>query len=222
MENSHIQLAGIVLCGGNSSRMGQSKALLPFGNETMLQRVVRIMSDVSSPIVVVKAENQSLPSLPDNILITQDRITDQGPLEGIRMGLDALIQNSDQAQVPTAAYVTSCDVPLLEPAFVQAVATHLGDAEVAVVEEDGFRHPLAAIYRTSVIPVIDSLLESGQRRPLFLFDQVKTVTVSTQNLLSVDPNLSSLMNLNQPDDYLAALQQAGLKPDPKTLAQLDL
>lgn len=222
MENSPKQLAGIVLCGGTSSRMGQSKALLPFGNETMLQRVVRIMSDVSSPIVVVKAENQSLPTLPDNILITQDRITDQGPLEGIRMGLDALIQNPDQAQVPTAAYVTSCDVPLLQPAFVQAVATHLGDAEVAVVEEDGFRHPLAAIYRTSVIPVIDSLLESGQRRPLFLFDQVKTVTVSTQDLLSVDPNLSSLMNLNQPDDYLAALQQAGLKPDPQTLAQLDL
>lgn len=222
MTNSNLQIAGIILCGGISSRMGQSKALLPFGNETMLQRVVRIMSNVSSPIVIVKAENQLLPELPDDVLITQDRIAGQGPLEGIRMGLDALLQNPSKTQAATAAYVTSCDVPLLQPAFVQAVANSLGNADAAVVVEDGFRHPLAAIYRTSVIPVIDALLESGQRRPLFLFDRVATVNVATDDLLSADPELSSLMNLNQPNDYLTALQRAGLQPDPNTIAQLDL
>ena len=70
--------------------------------------------------------------------------------------------------------------------------------------------------------MIDSLLESGKRRPLFLFDQITTVTVATQDLLFADPELSSLMNLNQPDDYLAALQRAGLQPDPNTIAQFDL
>ena len=58
MTNSNLQIAGIILCGGISSRMGQSKALLPFGNESMLQRVIRIMSQVTSPIVAVKADNQ--------------------------------------------------------------------------------------------------------------------------------------------------------------------
>ena len=223
MNNSNEQIAGVVLCGGNSSRMGQSKALLPFGDETMLQRVLRIMSYVTKPLVVVKANNQSLPDLPHDVLITQDRTAGQGPLEGIRMGLDALVQNSNAtAPIATAAYVTSCDVPLLEPAFVQAVANNLGNADAVVVVEDGFHHPLAAVYRTSVIPVIDSLLESGKRRPLFLFDQITTVTVATQDLLFADPELSSLMNLNQPGDYLAALQRAGLKPDPNTIAQFGL
>ena len=223
MNNSNEQIAGVVLCGGSSSRMGQSKALLPFGDETMLQRVLRIMSSVTKPLVVVKADHQSLPDLPHDVLITQDRTAGQGPLEGIRMGLDALVQNSNAtAPIATAAYVTSCDVPLLEPAFVQAVANNLGNADAVVVVEDGFHHPLAAVYRTSVIPVIDSLLESGKRRPLFLFDQITTVTVATQDLLFADPELSSLMNLNQPDDYLAALQRAGLQPDPNTIAQFDL
>ena len=44
---------GVVLCGGKSTRMGQSKAMLPFGNELLLQRVVRILGEVVSPIVVV-------------------------------------------------------------------------------------------------------------------------------------------------------------------------
>ncbi len=220
MTNLQQPIAGIVLCGGKSRRMGLSKALLPFGKETMLQRVVRIMSEVTKPIAVVKADNQSLPVLPDDILITQDRSPGQGPLEGIRMGLAAVEQFPEKdAPVTQAAYVTSCDVPLLQPAWVSAVADRLGDADAAVVVEDGFRHPLAAVYRTSLIPVIDSLLDADKRRPLFLFDLIDTVTVSTQDLLGADPHLSSLININEPDDYLAALKQAGFEPDSRVLAQ---
>ena len=58
---------GIVLCGGRSTRMGVPKATLPFGPETMLQRVVRLLGAVVSPIVVVAAREQSLPELPDDV-----------------------------------------------------------------------------------------------------------------------------------------------------------
>ena len=52
------------LCGGKSTRMGVPKATLPFGPETMLQRVVRLLGTVVSPIVVVAARGQELPELP--------------------------------------------------------------------------------------------------------------------------------------------------------------
>jgi len=52
---------GIVLCGGKSTRMGVPKATLPFGPETMLQRVVRLLGTVVSPVVVVAAQGQPLP-----------------------------------------------------------------------------------------------------------------------------------------------------------------
>ena len=104
---------GIVLCGGKSTRMGVPKATLPFGAETMLQRVVRLLATVVSPIVVVAAEGQALPALPDEVTVTRDEREARGPLEGLRAGLKALPESV------AAAYVTSCDVPLLVPAFVE-------------------------------------------------------------------------------------------------------
>src|SRR5947208_596312 len=105
--------AGVVLCGGRSSRMGTAKALLPFGPELMLQRVVRLVGEVVGPIVVVAAPGQELPPLGDEVTIVRDRRENHGPLEGLAVGLAAL------PAAITAAYVTSCDVPLLRPAFVR-------------------------------------------------------------------------------------------------------
>jgi len=67
-----VTAGGIVLCGGKSTRMGAPKATLPFGPETMLQRVVRLLGTVVSPIVAVAAREQVLPSLPDHVIVTRD------------------------------------------------------------------------------------------------------------------------------------------------------
>jgi molybdopterin-guanine dinucleotide biosynthesis protein A len=82
-----VNAGGIVLCGGKSSRMGTSKALLPFGSETMLQRVVRLLGEVVAPIVVVAAVDQALPALPQGTIVTRDEHEGRGPLEGLRAGL---------------------------------------------------------------------------------------------------------------------------------------
>src|SRR5690349_14282011 len=92
---------GIVLAGGRPTRMGTSKALLPFGPETMLERVVRILSGIVAPVVVVAAANQELPPLPGDVIVTRDEREARGPLEGLRAGLKALPPDVD------AAYVTS-------------------------------------------------------------------------------------------------------------------
>src|SRR5687768_17249123 len=113
MGATPVRAAGIVLAGGKSTRMGTSKALLPFGDETMLQRVVRILGTVASPVVVVAAGDQQLPHLPADVIVTRDEREGRGPLEGLRAGLRALPAGAD------AAYATSCDVPLLVPGFVE-------------------------------------------------------------------------------------------------------
>jgi len=193
--------AGIVLCGGKSTRMGVSKATLPFGNETMLQRVVRILHTVASPIVVVAAREQSLPELPADILVTRDEREAQGPLEGLRAGLSALPASID------VAYATSCDVPLLQPAFVTRMVELLGDHDIAVVEVDGFPHPLSAVYRRKTLPHIESLLAENRLRPVFLFDMMRTRRVRSEEMIAVDPELRTLRNLNTKEDYLAALAE---------------
>ena len=198
---------GIVLCGGKSTRMGVPKATLPFGPETMLQRVVRLLGTVVSPIVVVAAREQSLPELPDDVKITWDEREQRGPLEGLRAGLKALPNSVE------VAYITSCDVPLLEPAFVTRMVELLGDHDIAVMEIDGFPHPLSAVYRRDTLPHVQDLLENDKLRPVFLFDAVRTRRVRPEEMLSVDPQLRTLRNLNTREDYLAALSEAGFSTE---------
>lgn len=202
-----MNAGGIVLCGGKSTRMGTSKALLPFGAETMLQRVVRVLGDVVTPIVVVAAADQPLPELRADTILTRDERPGRGPLEGLRAGLKAL-----PAEVE-AAYVTSCDVPLLVPDFVRQMLAFVRGYDVAVVEIDGFAHPLSAVYRRSTLPHVEHLLAHDRLRPVFLFDAVPTRRVRP-NELTADPDLRTLRNLNTPEDYARALAAAGLAPPP--------
>jgi molybdopterin-guanine dinucleotide biosynthesis protein A len=201
-----VTVAGIVLCGGKSTRMGVPKAGLPFGSETMLQRVVRLLGTVVAPVIVVAAREQPLPVLPDAIAITRDEREAKGPLEGIRAGLSALPESID------AAYITSCDVPLLVPAFVERMIELMGDHDIAVMDIDGFPHPLSAIYRRDTLPHVESLLAADRLRPVFLFDAVRTRRVKPEEMTVADPELRTLRNLNTPADYRAALADAGIPP----------
>jgi len=199
-----VNSGGIILCGGLSTRMGTSKALLPFGAETMLQRVVRLLSTVVSPIVVVAAAGQSLPDLPADVIVTRDEEQGRGPLEGLRAGLKALPETVD------SAYVTSCDVPLLVLDFVRRMIELQDDHDIAVMEIDGFPHPLSAVYRRNTLPHVEALLAQHRLRPVFLFDAVRTRRVQPAEMISADPELLTLRNLNTREDYLAALSIAGL------------
>jgi molybdopterin-guanine dinucleotide biosynthesis protein A len=199
-----VTAGGIVLCGGRSTRMGSSKALLPFGSETMLQRVVRLLGTVVSPLVVVAAPAQELPSLPSFVVVTRDEREGRGPLEGLRAGLKGL---PDGVEI---AYVTSCDVPLLVPQFVTRMVELIGAHDIAVMEIDGFAHPLSAVYRRGTLPHVQALLAADRLRPVFLFDAVKTRRVQPSEMASVDPQLLTLRNLNTREDYLEALSTAGL------------
>src|SRR5438876_5909642 len=158
-----MRVGGIVLCGGQSKRMGQPKAWLPFAGELMLPRVVRLLSEVVSPIVVVAAPDQEVPPLPDGVNIVRDEEKGRGPLEGLAAGLTALQGHAD------AAYLSSCDVPFLQPAFVRRLIELLGDHAICVPRVGEYHHPLAAVYRLGVLPLVRRLLEEDRLRPIFLF-----------------------------------------------------
>jgi molybdopterin-guanine dinucleotide biosynthesis protein A len=208
-------VGGLVLAGGKSSRMGLPKATLPFGPELMLQRVVRLLSSVVQPIVVVAAPTQELPPLPAEVTLARDEREARGPLEGLLAGLTAIAPQAD------SAYATSCDVPLLQPAFVQAMIDRLGEADIVVPVEEGFAHPLAAVYRTSVLPHIRELLATDQLRPAFLFDRAITRRIPVDELRPFDPQLATLRNLNRAEDYLAALREADYEPPDSIRAALE-
>jgi molybdenum cofactor guanylyltransferase len=197
------RIGGIVVCGGESTRMGRPKLSLPFGDETMLGRVVRILSEAASPVVVVGAVNQELPGLPPKTIVARDEFEKQGPLAGLAAGLAALEGRAD------AAYVSSCDVPLLRVEFIRAMLSALGEHEMAIPQDRDHHHPLAAVYRVSLQQRVAEMIRAGRLRTSLLVQESDARLVDVAELRAIDPQLDSLQNVNTPEEYEVALTGAG-------------
>jgi molybdopterin-guanine dinucleotide biosynthesis protein A len=191
--------------------MGRPKANLEWHGSTLLHRVTGIVGRaIGGPLVVVRAPDQELPALPPGVRVVDDRAEGRGPLQGLAAGLAAIGGEAD------VAYVSSTDVPLLHPAFVRAVvrAANSEDVDVALPIVHGFRHPLAAAYRTSLVPAVEDLIAENRMRPAFLFERTRVRELGEEDLLrdaelaEADPELLSVLNLNEPDDYERARARA--------------
>ncbi len=195
------------MCGGRSKRMGRDKATLPFGQDVLLQRIVRTLGQIIAPadMVVVAAEGQVLPPLAPEIRVVTDRTPDRGPLEALAVGLAAL------GPAIEAAFVTGCDFPLLTARFVQRLFDLLGTAAIAVPNDGNRRHCLTAVYRPQVIPVIERLLTANRLKVQELLALCDCRDVTPDELRAVDPDLHSLLNINTPEQYAAALLLANAR-----------
>ena len=203
-----MSLGGVVLCGGQSSRMGSAKAWLDFGGEALLQRVVRRVAEVADPVVVVAAPGQDLPELPVEVQVVRDPVSGLGPLQGLAAGFEALAGRVE------AAFVSSTDAPFLHPALIRRLVALRGDAyDIAAPRAQGHHHPLAAVYGLAARAEIEALLAAGRRRPSALFERLRALLADEALLLAdpalaaADPRLLSLCNVNTPEEYAAALAE---------------
>jgi molybdopterin-guanine dinucleotide biosynthesis protein A len=196
--------AGIVLCGGRSSRMGRAKAWLPWQGRPLVCHVVARLREVVDEVVVVSSQALELPPLEARVV--RDREPELGPLAGIREGLAHL-----RAEL---AYVTATDAPWLTAAFVRAL---LERGRAAAPEVDGFVQTLAAVYPRSALDCASRLLAAGRRRPLDLLESQRFLRVGAGELPDADPG--AWRGFNTPDEYLAAVRAAG-DPEPVVLELL--
>jgi len=197
---------GIVLVGGRSSRMGASKAGLAWHGSTLLRRTVGIVQRaIDGPAIVVRAPDQTLPEVPPDILVVEDDREGLGPLQGLAVGLQAAATRG------AVAFVCSTDLPFLHPAYIKRVLAGFDDdTDVVLPMVHGHRQPLAAGYRTNLAAEVQRLLADGARKPAMLFDVVRTKRVGEQELLAdpllaaADPDLRSVDNINDPEEYARA------------------
>jgi molybdenum cofactor guanylyltransferase len=196
----------VVLAGGRSTRMGESKAGLEWHGSTLVYRVAAVLTRaVGGPVVVVAAPGQVLPALPDGVGVVEDPVPGLGPMQGLAAGLAAV---ADRAEV---AFVCSTDLPFLRPAFVRRVLDGLTDGtDVVLPVARGFRQPLAAAYRTALAGLVSELLAGGNRKLGMLFEHCAVTQLDEAQLLAdpallrADPTLESVVNVNTPEDYAAA------------------
>lgn len=209
--------AGIVLTGGRSVRMGRPKATLDWHGSTLVRRTVGVLERcLPGPLVVVRAPGQDLPTLPGKVEIIDDPVADQGPLQGIAAGLAAV---NGRAEV---AFVVSTDLPFLDPAFVRRVLELDDGSDVLLPEIRGFPQYLAAAYRPAVAVAAAALLDEGERRLGALVDRCATRTITTLELLAdpvlglLDPQLDSVLGVNDDEAYRAALERPAPRVEVRT------
>lgn len=196
-----MRLGGVILCGGESTRMGQSKAMLPFGGSTLLDCVVQRLRLVTKEIAIAAAAGQDLPPHLADCEIVRDEFPQRGPLEGVRIGLRALAGRCE------IAYVTSCDAPFLNASVVTFLSGMLGDAKAVVPIAGGRLEPLAAIYRTSLYALAGERLDRGEAKLADWATAANPVLLDVAKLREIDPQLDFLKNLNTPQQYQAAISK---------------
>lgn len=189
--NSPIPLAAVVLAGGASRRMGRDKATLTFsgpaGQTTLVEHVVSVVSPRCSPVFVIAAQGQPLPTLPAEVL--RDEVLGVGPLLATGRGLRAAAEAGLQW-----AFVCAVDMPFLSADVIDVLAGPAVRLGVDVVLPwDGRDHYLAGIYRIALADRVDELIAAGERSMRALVD-----TVDTQRI--VMPEQRSLTKVNTTAD----------------------
>ena len=200
--------------------MGRPKADLEWHGSTLLHRTTALLArTVGGPVLVVAAPGQDLPELPPRVEVVADPVEGQGPMRGLATGLAALGGRSP------AAFVCSTDLPFLHPALIRRVLREFAGpgadtVDVVLPVARGYRQPLAAGYRTALAGLVEKLLGEGDLRPGMLFrhcrvTQLDDAALLTDELARSDPGLDSLVNVNEPDDYAAALA----RPEPEVVVE---
>lgn len=190
----------IILAGGKSSRMGEDKALMRFGDRPLLQRVVDELRPHFEDLILVTNHPEQHLHLPD-IRIVTDVEPGQGPLGGIFAGL--------LASRGAHNLVVGCDMPFLNHLLLDYLWSLRTWGDVVVPLTHEALAPICAVYDRAVLPTIADALHAGERRVMGLYPRLKVHYVREDELLPYDPDLRSLRNLNTPEDYRAALTTLG-------------
>ena len=207
--------AGIILAGGQSRRMGRSKALLELDSEPLLSHVARallpsceeivlsVANQALAPIGFVRELEEAVRRTGAEVRIARDATPDLGPISG----LAAALAMTD-ARV---AFVSGCDSPFLRPDLVQSLLERIEEppgVDAVIPRRDGHLEPLLAAYRvTPLLRHFRHRLSQGGGPITRGFSELRVREVSGVALEELDPDGASFANINTPGEYKRALER---------------
>ncbi len=188
-------MTGIILAGGESSRMGTNKAFLRFGGTSLIERVLNVFMAQFDQTIIVTKEPERFKDF--RVRVVKDAVDARGPLAGIYSGL--LHSRSDHS------FVAACDMPFLNPRLIAYMVEVAGNFDAVVPRVGELTEPLHAIYHRRTLPLMESSLHGDDRSVSQIFDQLRVRYLSDHEITYYDPQKRSFMNLNTPEQYKEAL-----------------
>jgi len=184
------ELTAIILAGGQSRRMSRDKASLLVNGQTLLEQVIGQLTGHFREIIISVSKGQHYEL--NNVRQVEDRDENAGPLAGLLTGL--------QASSSEISLVVPCDQPEVDLGIVRDLLQALGQHDLVYLRLDGqIPHPLFALYRRSLLPVIERLIKEKKLSVLYLLPEVKSLALDI-------PSDRIPWHLNSFEDYQNYLQ----------------
>jgi molybdopterin-guanine dinucleotide biosynthesis protein A len=195
-----LNVTGIILAGGGSSRLGRDKASEPVSGRPLLQWVADRLEQAAAEIVVVRAAGQQLPSLDTRrpLRVAEDILPGRGPLAGIHSGL--------QSASHDLSIAVGCDMPLLCVPLLRHLCQLAEGYDVVMPTRGGQPQPLHAVYRQSCVGAIGEQLRAGRLKVISFLGAVRVRHVGEDEWTRYDREGLTFFNVNTEDD----LKEAGL------------
>ena len=200
MARAREAISAAILWGGGSRRMGRDKGLLPWGSGTFLTTLAANLSGAET-LLLAAGDRREIPPGPWRAV--PDQFPGCGPLAGLQAALAA-------CPAPLL-FAVACDMPLAGFDAALALAGYLTAGSLAAVPVDaaGRRHPLCALYRRELAPLLADLLQAGERRVTAALERFPADFVPASALPRGE---DTLLNLNTPEAYEAFCHRFGPEP----------
>ncbi len=179
------QPTGLILCGGQSTRMGKDKAFITYHQLPQYAHLTELMAPICHPVYISCNKDQSIHFPQGSPLITDRTVfKDAGPMTGLLSAFEVL---SDHALL-----VVGCDYPYMERADLQALLDardHQTDVVCFKHPDSLFEEPLLAIYEKQCGPLLREYYKQGNSSLRFFLQTVNTKTIfpqSVERITSID------------------------------------
>jgi len=195
-------ITGVILAGGQSSRMGQNKALMSLGGKRLVDRVVEVMREVFRDLLMVTNTPEVYADL--GLPMVRDIWPEKGSLGGVYSAIYHV----------TTPYclVVACDMPFLNAAVIRYLITQIANYDVVIPDVLDELQTLHAIYSKACLQPIERRLAAHRLRIVGFFPDVRVRTVTASELQPYDPELLAFQNLNTPEEFQAAEQRFMREP----------
>ena len=190
----------VVQAGGESRRMGQSKATVPFAGRPLICRLVERLGPVADELVITTNEPEKLSFLHDrypqcDIRLVRDAFDQRGALPGLYTALSA-------ARNPYVA-VVACDMVFASASLVvaESLAMNESGADAVVPSNKHGFEPFHALYRRSgCLPAVRAALDRGEKRAQAFFTDVDVYEFPQERVLEAEPMGGCFINANTPEE----------------------
>lgn len=189
----------VIQAGGESRRMGRSKATVPFLGEPLLLRGVNRLLPLADEFIITTNEPENLGFLDDwvdngRIRLVRDLGDTRGALHGVHTALDA-------ATNPYVAMV-ACDMIFPSRNLISAELTAMKreGTDAAVPKTQFGYEPFHGVYRKdSCLPAVVRALRAGETRATSWFDKIKITDFTPDMIAEVEPRGGCFINTNTPE-----------------------